>query len=84
PLLTFKGNNIINSSTSNAEPIIHLFGTQYSLIEHNIFINSNKDKLSISFEDNVRAAHTLKGNTFQSSGGIMENKFVEAKANVVK
>lgn len=76
PNLLFTNNRIDNCSTQNDDALIHLFGTQLSTIEQNIFIKSNAGKTLILYEDLVRAVHTLRINKITSSGKIIEDKFV--------
>ena len=77
PDLLFASNKIENCNTGNDEALIHLFGTQLSTMENNVFTKSNAGKTIIHYEDLVRAVHILRNNKINSSGKIIENKFVE-------
>ena len=79
PDLTFSKNIISNCTTANNGALVHLFGTQLSTIEKNIFTNSNKGKSVIRFEDLVRSVHILGNNQLVESGVIETNKFVVEK-----
>ncbi len=84
PDLSFINNKIANCSTANGEALIHLYGTQISLLENNSFNNSNTSKTLIRYEDIVRSVHRLKNNLFTTSGKNELNEFVENKDNVAK
>jgi poly(beta-D-mannuronate) lyase len=84
PDLIFNKNIITNCSTANGSPLIHNFGTQLTLIEKNIFTNSNAGKILIQYEDLVRSVHRLRNNTIAGSGSIDANKFVISSNNLIK
>lgn len=81
PDLVFSKNIITNCTTGNGQPLIHLFGTQISRIEKNIFINSNPGNTLIKYTDLVRAVHQLRDNRITKSGSIVTDKFVDVKNN---
>ncbi|MEO7444790.1 MAG: polysaccharide lyase 6 family protein [Ferruginibacter sp.] len=81
PLLHFSGNKIENCS-SGSLPLIHLFGTQKSFIERNLFHNTNAGGAIILYEDLVKAIHWLRFNDVVNSGDIVPDKFVQTVANV--
>ena len=74
PKLYFTNNKIVNCHY-NAE-LIKLYGVQLSLLQNNLFRNSNTNKVVVFYEDNVRANHKQKNNKLSNSGTIKENKFV--------
>ena len=76
PDLTFSNNLVENCTTTTGEALIHLFGTQLTTIENNMFTKSNAGKTSIHYEDLVRSVHLLRNNKIAGSGSIIENKFV--------
>lgn len=76
PDLTFSDNLVENCTTASEESLIHLFGTQLTTIENNVFTNSNTGKSIIHYEDLVRSVHLLRNNKITGSGRIIENKFV--------
>ncbi len=84
PDLTFSKNIITNCSTADGSPLIHNFGTQLTLIEKNIFTNSNAGKTLIRYVDLVRSVHRFRNNTIVKSGNIDSNKFVISTGNKVK
>lgn len=84
PSLILKNNVLNHCQTSGEDPFVHLYGTQHSLIENNQFINCNKNKTLLTFEDIVRAAHLVKKNLFQSSGIIVQNPYVTITENTIK
>jgi poly(beta-D-mannuronate) lyase len=79
PLLTFSQNTI--SNCNSGEPLIYLYGTQYSTIEKNTFTGSNKNATLIKYEDAVRAMHVLQNNRRVNSGETIKNKYVSDKNN---
>ncbi len=74
PKLLFTKNNIQNCN--NDQALIHLMGVQQSLIAENHFNNANSNKITIQYNDNVRAKHEQQNNIFLNSGSVNENKFV--------
>ena len=81
PYLIFSKNILNNCVTENDAAVIHLFGTQRSLIEKNIFTNCNKEKALVLFEDLVYASHLFKNNKMIKSGTIVADKFVSVEKN---
>lgn len=81
PILTFTGNTISNCNAG--EPLIYLYGTQYSTIEKNTFTGSNKNATLIKYEDVVRAMHIFRDNSSINSGDVVDNKYVIDKDNRV-
>lgn len=84
PYLIFSKNILNDCVTENDAALIHLFGTQRSLIEKNIFTNCNKEKSLVLFEDLVYAAHLLRNNKSISSGAIVVDKFVSSERNTIQ
>ncbi len=84
PNLLFTNNSIDNCITQNDDALIHLFGTQLSTIEKNIFAKSNTEKTLILYEDLVRAVHILHNNKIINSGKTVDDKFVESKNNTTR
>ena len=84
PVLIFSNNKISKSNTETDVALIHLYGTQYSLLEKNIFSNSNTGKSLIVYEDAVRANHLIRNNSITNSGRIVANKFVASKNNSIQ
>ncbi len=82
PYLIFSKNTVENYS--GAGSLIHLFGTQRSLIEKNNFTNCNTGKTLIQYEDLVRSVHLLRNNSFVKSGIIAGNKFVSNTNNTIR
>ncbi|TMI61494.1 MAG: DUF4957 domain-containing protein [Bacteroidetes bacterium] len=82
PHLIFSNNSVSNSNTKTDLALIHLYGTQYSLLEKNSFSNSNIGKSLIVYEDAVRAAHSIRNNSLTNSGKIVTNKYVKEKNNI--
>ena len=75
--------NIMNNCT-NDQPLIHLFGTQLSKIEKNIFTNCNPRKTLIEYEDLVRAVHIFSNNKITGSGKVETDKFVLPGVNIIQ
>lgn len=71
-------NNQFNNIQFNADnkPMIHFAGVQKTLLENNRFINCYTSKVMILYQDEVKAAHRLKGNQSEGSGLIQTNKFL--------
>jgi poly(beta-D-mannuronate) lyase len=73
---------IVNNSFSNLQsiaadkPMIHFAGVQKTLLENNRFINCYQGQTMIQYQDEVKAAHRLKGNQIKASGLIQTNKFL--------
>jgi len=84
PYFIFTENNVENYVSTNAEALIHLFGTQRSIIEMNKFTNSNTGKTLIQYEDLVRAIHLFKNNKMIRSGIVTINKFVSSDNNMIQ
>lgn len=82
PNLTFSNNRLTDCKSD--EPLIHLYGTQVSVITNNNFTSCNSGKALILFEDIVRAAHIFRSNTVFNSGKVVEDQFVVSMENVVK
>ena len=72
-------NNSFTNLQSNAvdKPMIRFAGVQKTLLENNRFINCYTSKVMILYQDEVKAAHRLKGNQSEGSGKIQTNKFLE-------
>ncbi|OYU54187.1 MAG: hypothetical protein CFE25_16265 [Chitinophagaceae bacterium BSSC1] len=70
--------NSFNNIQSNAveKSMIHFAGVQKTLLENNRFINCYTSKVMILYQDEVKAAHRLKGNQSEGSGKIQTNKFL--------
>jgi poly(beta-D-mannuronate) lyase len=81
PYLIFSKNIIDNCETKNDAALIHLFGTQLSDIENNIFTKSNTGKTLIQFDDLVRAVHVFQYNKLLKSGNVVTDKFVYKGTN---
>jgi poly(beta-D-mannuronate) lyase len=84
PYLIFSNNRVENYVSANANVLIHLFGTQRSMLEKNNFKNCNPLKTLIQYEDLVRAVHHIKNNSISSSGTIISNKFVSSTNNRIQ
>ena len=56
--------------------MIRFAGVQKTLLENNRFINCYTSKVMILYQDEVKAAHRLKGNQSEGSGQIQTNKFL--------
>lgn len=71
-------NNQFNNIQSNAvdKSMIRFAGVQKTLLENNRFINCYTSKVMILYQDEVKAAHRLKGNQSEGSGLIQTNKFL--------
>ena len=71
-------NNSFTNLQSNAldKPMIRFAGVQKTLLENNRFINCYTSKVMILYQDEVKAAHRLKGNQSEGSGQIQTNKFL--------
>jgi poly(beta-D-mannuronate) lyase len=74
PDLVFTNNKISNCNSN--ESLIHLLGVQRSVLINNSFNNSNNNRITIKYTDNLRAKHEQKNNSFVNSGSVIENKFV--------
>ncbi len=77
PYLIFSKNNISHSHTGNNDALIHLYGTQRSVIENNVFTSGNTNKTLILFEDIVKAVHHYRNNTETQSGKVITDGFVQ-------
>jgi poly(beta-D-mannuronate) lyase len=75
PLLIFSNNKINTFYTEDDAAIINLYGIQLSIVEKNIFTNSNDGKILLQYEDKVRAVHYFRQNTLTKSGRVVGNKF---------
>jgi poly(beta-D-mannuronate) lyase len=84
PYLIFSNNRVENYVSAKANVLIHLFGTQRSMLEKNNFKNCNPLKTLIQYEDLVRAVHLIKNNSISSSGTIISNKFVSSTNNRIQ
>jgi poly(beta-D-mannuronate) lyase len=71
-------NNQFNNIQFNADnkPMIHFAGVQKTLLENNRFKNCYTSKVMILYQDEVKAAHRLKGNQSDGSGKIQTNKYL--------
>jgi hypothetical protein len=83
PLLVFN-NNEIKESNTDSKAIIHLTGTQQSILSNNKFIHSNPSGITIQYMDFTRANHTLQKNNFEASGTVLRNKYVLEEDNMVR
>jgi len=81
PWLIFSKNILDNCAAENETALIHIFGTQRSDIEKNIFTNCNTGKTIIQYQDLVKAYHVIKNNKMISSGIVDTNKFVSSEKN---
>jgi poly(beta-D-mannuronate) lyase len=84
PSLIFSNNTVENYVSSKAAVLIHLYGTQRSMLEKNNFKNCNPLKTLIQYDDQVRAVHLIKNNSISSSGTIISNKFVSSTNNRIQ
>jgi poly(beta-D-mannuronate) lyase len=84
PYLIFSNNRVENYVSANTNVLIHLFGTQRSMLEKNNFKNCNPLKTLIQYDDLVRAVHHIKNNSISSSGTIISNKFVSSTNNTIQ
>lgn len=84
PFLILSDNKINNSYTEATKALIHLYGTQRSVISNNEFSSCNKGHSLMLFEDIVRARHQVQNNTINQSGKIVENEFVKLKYNSIR
>jgi poly(beta-D-mannuronate) lyase len=73
PIVYFTGNTVSNSQS--AKPLIHFYGTQYSTITGNSFINANAGATLIKYEDVVKALHLFSHNTISISGKVEPDQF---------
>ncbi|MEO6542197.1 MAG: hypothetical protein ABIN74_14435, partial [Ferruginibacter sp.] len=79
PYLVFSKNSITNCNTVNKDALIHIFGTQRSDIENNVFTDCNPPKNLVQYEDLVRAVHHFRNNKLTRSGNVDTNRFVNTK-----
>ncbi len=83
PLLIFSNNKLYDCFSEKDEALLHIYGTQLSFIEKNSFMNCNKGRSLILFEDMVRAMHIFRNNRMTRSGQTILNKFVKSNDNIV-
>lgn len=77
PIVTISNNGFNNlQSTATDKPMIHFAGVQKTLLEKNRFSNCYSNQTMILYQDEVKAAHRLKGNETIASGTIQTNKFL--------
>jgi poly(beta-D-mannuronate) lyase len=77
PIVKFTNNSFSNMQPiATDKPMIHFAGVQKTLLENNRFINCYPSKVMILYQDEVKAAHRLKGNHSDGSGLIQTNKFL--------
>jgi poly(beta-D-mannuronate) lyase len=84
PSLIFSNNRVENYLSSKADALVHLFGTQRSMIEKNNFKNCNPLKTLIQYDDLVKAVHLIKNNSIFGSGAIISNKYVSSTNNTIQ
>lgn len=58
------------------KPMIHFAGVQKTLLEKNRFSNCYTNQTMILYQDEVKAAHSIKKNTTENSGKLQTNKFL--------
>ncbi len=77
PIVKIANNQFNNIQFITADkPMIHFAGVQKTLLENNRFMNCYTSKVMILYQDEVKAAHRLKGNQSELSGKIQTNKFL--------
>ena len=77
PIVKITNNSFTNlQSISSDKPMINFAGVQKTLLENNRFNNCYSGKTLIQYQDEVKAAHRLKGNQSTGSGLIQTNKFL--------
>ncbi|MDB5203406.1 MAG: TonB-dependent receptor [Ferruginibacter sp.] len=81
PLISFKGNRIMNTS-NETKPLVYFSGVQQSISSNNLFINSNKAGTTIKYADRLRADHLMENNSSYFSGTAEKNQFVKDINNI--
>ncbi len=77
PIVKIANNSFSNmQSIATDKPMIHFAGVQKTLLENNRFTNCHQGQTMILYQDEVKAAHRLKGNQTTASGLIQTNKFL--------
>jgi poly(beta-D-mannuronate) lyase len=77
PIVKITNNSFNNlESIATDKPMIHFVGVQKTLLENNRFTNCYQGQTMILYQDEVKAAHRLKGNQSTASGLIQTNKFL--------
>jgi len=64
--------------------MLHLVGTQQSILSNNKFVNTNVSGTTIQYIDFTRANHILQKNSFEGSGTVARNKYVVEEGNLFK
>ena len=77
PFLIFSKNKLFNCYTTDTlKSLLSLSGIQKTIMEANTFSLCNEGKTLLEYKDEVRATHRLGQNTFDKSGAIKTDKFV--------